>query len=419
MLMKPADSASSLSWRDLIGWGCVSGAYAVAFLQRVCPQTIVGELARDFGVGADGLGIIASSYFMGYMLMQFPAGVLVDVFGVKALVIWSLAASAVGTVLFAASTSVPSAFLARLIVACGDALIFTALIKLVAQQFRERQFGIMSGLSQLSGYAGGALAATPLAFLVSSVGWRASFASIGIFCLFNLLLASYVLRPRGPAALRFTLKAVLSSAIAELKHRESWGCMLTFASHFVSVTTISGVWGIPLLTDAFAMERHNATAALLVFMASCMVGSVVFGYVADRVQSVGRAHVLMCLLRTGSLALLAPAIGRVTGVGAVVACFIVLGLIAGGMTPMILKAVRSIYSVARLGTGAAINTTSAGLLTGALQPVLGYLLHETWEGATRDGVNVYSDAGYNALILILVGMSLLGIVGVLLMRRRL
>ncbi len=419
MLMKPAEYASSLSRRDLVGWGCVSAAYAVAFLQRVCPQTIVGELARDFGVGADGLGIIASSYFIGYMLMQFPAGVLVDAFGVKTLVIWSLAASSVGTVLFAASTSVPSAFLARLIVACGDALIFTALIKLVAQQFRERQFGIMSGLSQLSGYAGGALAATPLAFLVSWAGWRTSFAGIGIFCFFNLLLAAYVLPPRSSTAPRFTLKAVLSSAISELRHRESWGCLLTFSSHFVTVTTISGVWGIPLLTDAFDMPRRNATAILLLFMASCMAGSVAFGYVADRIKSLGRAHVLMCLLRTGSLVLLAPAVGRSAGLGAVFAGFAVLGLIAGGMTPMILKAVRSIYSVARLGTGAAINTTSAGLLTGALQPILGYVLRQSWDGVTRDGVNVYSGAGYNTLILILVCMSLLGLAGVLLMRRRL
>jgi MFS family permease len=419
MLMKPTDFTASLSSRDLIGWGCVSGAYAVAFLQRVCPQTIVGELARDFGVGADGLGIIASSYFFGYMLMQFPAGVLVDTFGVKILVIWSLAASSIGTVLFAASTSVPFAFLARLIIACGDALIFTALIKLVAQQFRERQFGIMSGLSQLSGYVGGALAATPLAFLVSRVGWRTSFASIGIFCFFNLLLAACVLRPRNSTVQRFTLKAVLSSAIAELKNRESWGCLLTFASHFATVTTISGVWGIPLLTDVFDMQRHNATATLLLFMASCMVGSIVFGYIADQIRSPGRAHVLMCLFRTGSLVLLAPAVGGLTGLSAVVAGFIVLGLIAGGMTPMILKAVRNIYSVARIGTGAAINTTSAGLLTGALQPLLGYVLHQTWDGAKRDGVNIYSYAGYNTLILILVCISLLGLPGVLLMRRRL
>jgi len=127
----------------------------------------------------------------------------------------------------------------------------------------------------------------------------------------------------------------------------------------------------------------------------------------------------MCLLRTGSLVLLAPVVGKQAGLWLVFASFTVLGFIAGGMTPMILKAVRSIYSVARLGTGAAINTTAAGLLTGALQPVLGYVLDRTSDGVTRDGVNVYSYIGYNTLILILVCISLLGLVGVLLMRRRL
>lgn len=418
MLMKPVETGTSISRRDLIGWGCVSSAYAVAFLQRVCPQTIVGDLSRDFGVGADGLGVIASSYFIGYMLMQFPAGVLVDAFGVKALVMWSLAASSVGTLLFAASTSVPFAFLARLVVACGDALIFTALIKLVAQQFRERQFGMMSGLSQLSGYAGGALAATPLALVVSSIGWRQSFVLVGVFSFFNLLVASYVLRGRTLVGQQLALAAVLSTAFAELRNRETWGCLLTFSSHFVTVTTISGVWGIPLLTDAFELRRDVATVMLLLFMASCMAGSVAFGYVADRVRSLALAHVVMCLLRTASLLALAPAVGTLTGLPAVAVAFTVLGLVAGGMTPMILKAVRSIYSVARLGTGAAINTTSAGLLTGLLQLVLGYVLIWTWNGHKQDGVNVYSHAGYNTLILILVCISLLGLVGVILMRRK-
>jgi MFS family permease len=418
MQPKPHDAIAPISRRDLIAWTCVSIAYAVAFLQRVCPQTIVDDLARDFGVGADGLGIIASAYFIGYMLMQFPAGVLVDTYGVRRLVIWSLAASSSGTLLFAAAPNVPIAFLARLIIACGDALIFTALIKLVAQQFRERQFGIMSGLSQLSGYAGGVLAATPLALTVAWIGWRASFAGIGVFCFFNLVLAASILPVRVSTAKPPVLSAILFSALAELKSRESWGCLLTFSSHFVAVTTISGVWGVPLLTDAYGLERHHATTALVLFMVGCMVGSVVFGHFVDRIQSLVRAHILMCLLRSGCLALLIPTIGTAIGLEAVFGAFVILGLVAGGMTPMILKAVRNIYSVARLGTGAAINTTSAGLLTASLQPVLGYALSASWSGMQRNGVPVYSAAGYNAVVLILAFISLIGIAGVLLMRRR-
>ncbi|MGO4714376.1 MFS transporter [Bradyrhizobium sp. 2TAF24] len=418
MLINSARLAASPARRNLIGWGCVSCAYAVAFLQRVCPQTISDELARDFGIGADGLGVIASSYFIGYMLMQFPAGVLVDTFGVKKLVVWSLAASSVGTLLFAASTSVPFAFVSRFAIACGDALIFTALIKLVAQQFRERQFGLMSGLSQLSGYAGGALAATPLAVAVASAGWRTSFAVIGLLSCINLALAARVL-PRQDGIIRpATLAAVLTSAIAELKRRESWGCLLTFSSHFITVTTISGVWGVPLLMDTLDLPRHSATSILLLFMTSCMIGSIGFGFIADRTRSLRRVHVTMCLVRTASLVLLAPAVSGWMGLGTVVASFTALGLIAGGMTPMILKAVRSIYSVARLGTGAAINTTSAGLLTAGLQPILGFALSQTWGGLTRGGVHVYSHAGYNLLMGILACISLSGIVGVLLMRRK-
>jgi MFS family permease len=206
--------------------------------------------------------------------------------------------------------------------------------------------------------------------------------------------------------------------LSELRSRESWGCLLTFASHFVAVTTISGVWGVPLLTDVYGLDRQRATMPLLLFMAGCMLGSVLFGYFTDRIRSLTRALTLICLLRSACLILLVPMIGVPSGIETVIAGFFILGLVAGGMTPMILQAVRSIYSAARLGTGAAINTTSAGLLTAALQPVLGHVLNASWLGVKRNGINVYSAAGYNNLILILIAISFLGIAGALLMKRR-
>ena len=79
--------------------------------------------------------MLASSYFWGYTLMQIPAGLLVDRYGVKRVVLFSMAASSLGSAAFALAPNLLDVFAARLIVACGDALVFTALLKLVAQSF--------------------------------------------------------------------------------------------------------------------------------------------------------------------------------------------------------------------------------------------------------------------------------------------
>src|SRR5690348_18076385 len=49
------------------------------------------------------------------------------------------------TTLFRSSPTLFDVFIARVIVACGDALVFTALLKLVAQSFTDERFGLMSG----------------------------------------------------------------------------------------------------------------------------------------------------------------------------------------------------------------------------------------------------------------------------------
>ena len=76
-------------------------AYAIAFLQRVSPQSVSLSFMTDFGTDAAGVAMLASSYFWGYTLMQIPAGLLVDRYGVKRVVLVSMVASSFGSAAFA------------------------------------------------------------------------------------------------------------------------------------------------------------------------------------------------------------------------------------------------------------------------------------------------------------------------------
>ncbi len=147
--------------RAYLAWATVATAYAIAFLQRMSPQSVSLSFMQDFGTDAAGVAMLASSYFWGYTLMQIPAGLLVDRYGVKRVVLFSMAASSFGSAAFALAPNLMDVFAARLIVACGDALVFTALLKLVALSFTDERFGVMSGISQVSGYVGGVMATTP------------------------------------------------------------------------------------------------------------------------------------------------------------------------------------------------------------------------------------------------------------------
>jgi MFS family permease len=418
-----AASPARLGDRAYLAWATVAIAYAIAFLQRVSPQSVSLSFMHDFSTDAAGVAMLASSYFWGYTLMQIPAGVLVDRYGVKRVVLTSMAASALGSAAFALAPNLLNVFVARLIIACGDALVFTALLKLVAQNFSDERFGFMSGISQVSGYLGGVVATTPLAAAVSGFGWRACFIFIACIGVANFALASMTLRPAAASQNARTLSSVLLASWQALGQIANWGCAMSFASHFAVVTTLSGVWGIPMVAHTFNISPSAAGAPLFAFMVGNAAGSIFLGHMADRAAAaLDAALIRICLLRMLLIAMLLPPIAHTLGFLYVGIVFTILGLVAGGTVPLVLKCTKRLYTSELIGVGASVNTTTAGIFAGVSQPVIGFAMiafSHFASNAEKPDPTPISDSGYVALICILLLMSLPGIVGPLLMRRKL
>ncbi|MCP3413748.1 MFS transporter [Bradyrhizobium brasilense] len=409
--------------RAYLAWTAVAIAYAIAFLQRVSPQSVSLNFMHDFNTDAAGVAMLASSYFWGYTLMQIPAGLLVDRYGVKRVVLVSMIASSLGSAAFALAPNLLDVFVARLIVACGDALVFTALLKLVAQSFADERFGMMSGISQVSGYVGGVIATTPLAAAVSGFGWRACFLFIACIGLANLAFAKLALKPDPASHSNKTLKGVVLAARQSLAHVANWGCAMTFASHFAVVTTLSGVWGIPMVAHFFHISPTAAGTPLLAFMIGNALGSIFLGHAADRAAAaLDRALIGICVLRMLLIAMLLPPIAQTFGLAYVTVAFTALGLVAGGTVPLVLKCVKKLYTADLIGVGASVNTTAAGIFAGISQPIIGFAMLAASNASGTDAVHntaAIGDGGYSALIVILLLMSLPGIAGPLLMRSKL
>ncbi len=311
---------------------------------------------------------------------------------------------------------------ARLIVACGDALVFTALLKLVALSFSDERFGVMSGISQVSGYVGGVMATTPLAAAVTGFGWRACFVFIACVGVANLAFASLALKPDPVSRSTKTLGSVLAASRQSLSRMANWGCAMTFASHFAVVTTLSGVWGIPMVAHFFNISPSAASTPLLAFMVGNAIGSIFLGHAADRTAALDTALVRICLLRMILIAMLLPPFAHVLGFLYVTVVFAALGLVAGGTVPLVLKCTKRLYTSDLIGVGASVNTTAAGIFAGASQPIIGLAMVGVSQFAGTDaghGPGSVGDAGYGALIGILLLMSLPGIAGPLLMRSKL
>ena len=58
-----------------------AAAFWLAFVHRVAPVSIAGELTLAFSINSAALGALAATYFYVYTVMQIPTVVLVDTLG--------------------------------------------------------------------------------------------------------------------------------------------------------------------------------------------------------------------------------------------------------------------------------------------------------------------------------------------------
>ncbi|MEM9603329.1 MAG: MFS transporter [Pseudomonadota bacterium] len=390
--------------------GCLGFAYA--FVQRVAPSVMTGELMRDFGVGAAALGTLSAMYFYSYALIQLPVGMLLDRFGPRKLLSAAMAVCALASWVFASSDSLVSASLSRALIGAAVAFCFVGTLTIINLWLPANRFATLAGLVQSIGMLGAMLGQAPLRALVDAVGWRGGFQVLAVAA-GVLAIAMFTLVPRRSAsalpssdtAVRAT--AAHGSAWDVLRNPHTWRCAIIGFTLTPIMLAFAGLWAVPWMVQVHALSHAVAAATASLLFFGWAVGSVLSGYISDRIgrkRPVLLAGSSLCALCFATLLVVPAASQLLLGV-----LFVLTGL--GGAT-MVLT-----FSLVRTGNPPAHAAAAMGVVntcvvgSGAvMQPLIGWLLERQWDGTTVGGVQVFSAATYQfafASLLVLLAIGLL------------
>jgi MFS family permease len=125
-------------------------------------------------------GLLNSAFFWSYTLLQIPAGLVVDRFGVKrpitvALLFWCLVSAATSGAAFLGQL-----LALRLLLGVGESVIFPAGLSWIHRNINEQRRGLAAGIFVSGTKWGPALGAPLSAWLVNQYGWRSMFRLIGL-----------------------------------------------------------------------------------------------------------------------------------------------------------------------------------------------------------------------------------------------
>lgn len=157
-------------------------------------------MGRDLGLGAVGLGWVASSYLLSAAVILVPVGRLADMIGRRAFFLWGLAVFTAGTILVPLSQGPGPLFALRAVQGLGGAMVFGTGTALLTALFPPGRRGLALGLSVGATYAGLSLGPTAGGVMIAAWGWRSIFWGTAPLGLLAMTLGFSMPRDRGEAA---------------------------------------------------------------------------------------------------------------------------------------------------------------------------------------------------------------------------
>jgi MFS family permease len=291
--------------RAWIVWTTGLLAYIVAVLDRTTLGVSGLNAADRFGASPSVLSTFVVLQVIVYAAAQVPAGLLLDRYGSRVLIVAGAALMAAGQLALALTTSLPVAIGARAVVGLGDALTFISVLRLVPHWFAPRRVPLLTQLTGICGQLGQVLSAVPFLALLTGTTWATAYISVAAFGTLAMVLALAIVKdtPHGRivAAETMSVRATLASV------KTVWlrpGTRLGFFTHMgsqFSVTVFALMWGVPYLTVAQGQSTTVTGALLTISVVAAISAGIVIGIFTARLPH-RRSWIVLSIIFSNALA---------------------------------------------------------------------------------------------------------------------
>ncbi len=263
---------------------------------EVSPSVMNATLMKAFNINATALGNLTACYFYAYLILQIPAGLLLDKFGPRRIATTAIFLCACGTLMFAKANSLFFAGIGRFLTGIGAAFAVVNCFKLISNWFPRKRFAFMSGLMMTVAMLGAVGGQAPLSAFIEAMDWRYAMNLIGGVGIALSLLFWLIVRDKSPnhkiehhitpqkLSLLTTLRKIL-------KCPQSWWLSVYSGFAFAPVMIFGGLWGVAFLSEAFHLNHNIAAQSVSMIFIGFAVGAPFFGWFSDFIK---RRRLVMC-----------------------------------------------------------------------------------------------------------------------------
>ena len=162
--------------------------FFISNLLRSITATLTPVLTSEFDLSAGNLGLLAGGYFLGFSLMQIPAGLLLDKYGPKKVVAYLLLIALVSTISFAFAKSFTGLLISRFFIGVGVAACLMGPLTGYRVWFEDKYQQRANSWMLMVASFGFVISTLPVQILLPIIGWRSIFLIISILILLSIVL---------------------------------------------------------------------------------------------------------------------------------------------------------------------------------------------------------------------------------------
>ena len=294
---------TSIKSYKYFAWGLAGLFFMMHYIIRVAPQEMIDLLRGDFDLNMSDITAIQSAFFISYIFMQVPAGLLIDRYPPHRILQGAVATVLLSSFIFSQAPSFAWLIISRSLLGIGSAFAFSGSVKMATLWFPRQYLGILTSLTQVLGMVGAA-SQSMIDDTLNVIPWRSAveYYTLALLVMWFLMLVIWQEHPDAKQ-IQHTRSGSFRQVLADFKeamlNKQTWLVSLYTGFIFAPTLVFGESIGLKYLDVANeAVTVHQGTILITILFIGFSIGGILQGVFSDYI---GKRRPSLSISALGSL----------------------------------------------------------------------------------------------------------------------
>ena len=258
--------------------------FFISNLLRSITATLTPVLSSEFNLSAGNLGLLAGGYFLGFSIMQIPAGILLDRFGPKKVIGYFLIIALIGTISFALAKSFTGLLISRVFIGVGVAACLMGPLTGYRVWFEKKYQQRSNSWMLMVANIGFVTSTLPVQILIPVIGWRSIFIIIAALILISIVLISLFI-PSWKTQINKVENTNIKN-LSQIWRNKFFISLIPLAFfNYGGVQAIQTLWAGPWMLNVSGYNAIQSATGLFWINVTMLFSFLIWGYFLPKISS--------------------------------------------------------------------------------------------------------------------------------------